>query len=339
MFRCFFLNRKWFFWSMYGTTAVVAVNWFRVGIDVELNYWNGHFYDLIQEALVSPNAVKFVDFRNVIFDFFKITTMYVVISVVVDYFVRHWIFRWRCAMNEHYTKHWPLIRQIEGASQRIQEDTMRFAKLVEDLGISILRNFMTLATFIPLLWELSKHVKVIPFFGEVEHSMVIVAVVSSFGGIAFLMFIGRKLPAYEYNNQKVEAAFRKELVLGEDDESRATPKGLKELFDDVRHNYFSMYRAYLWFDSCSSAYSKYSELTVYIFMSPTILQAAITLGVLKQITSSYSKVESSLRFLIRRWSSCVELMSIYKRLRAFEMQIEIFSLEENSNLTLKGKKI
>ncbi len=334
MFHCFFLNKKWFFWSVYGTTAVVMVNWFRVGIDVELNYWNGHFYDLIQQALVSPNAVAFVDFRNVILDFFKITTAYVVISVVVDYFVRHWIFRWRCAMNEHYTKHWPFIRQIEGASQRIQEDTMRFAKLVEDLGISILRNFMTLATFTPLLWELSKHVKVIPFFGEVKHSMVVVAVVSSFGGIAFLMFIGRKLPAYEYNNQRVEAAYRKELVLGEDNIDKATPHSLRELFEDVRHNYFSMYRAYLWFDSCSSAYSKYSELTVYIFMSPTILQAAITLGVLKQITSSYSKVESSLRFLIRRWSSCVELMSIYKRLRAFESQIESFSKQEDLQTTL-----
>ncbi|PSU20126.1 putative transporter [Photobacterium kishitanii] len=322
MFRCFYLNKKWVFWSVYGTTAVVLINWLRVGVDVELNYWNGEFYDLIQAALVAPNTVSINDFKNTAIDFFKLTSIYVVISVVVDYFVRHWIFRWRCAMNEHYMSHWSLIRHIEGSSQRIQEDTMRFAKLVEDLGISILRNFMTLATFIPLLWELSKKVKVIPFFGEVEHSMVIVAVISSFGGMAFLMYVGRKLPGLEYNNQRVEAAYRKELVLGEDNVDKAAPQTVKALFNDVRHNYFNMYRGYLMFDSFSSAYGKYSELTVYIFMSPTILQAAITLGVLKQITSSYSKVESSLRFLIRRWSSCVELMSIYKRLRAFESQID-----------------
>lgn len=322
MFRCFYLNKKWFGWSIYGTLAVIAVNWLRVGIDVELNYWNGEFYDLIQAALVAPNSVSIVDFKNTIIDFFKLTSVYVVMSVVVDYFVRHWIFRWRCAMNEHYISHWPLIRNIEGSSQRIQEDTMRFAKLIEDLGISVLRNFMTLATFVPLLWELSKKVKTIPFFGEVEHSMVIIAVVTSFGGMAFLMYVGRKLPGLEYNNQRVEAAYRKELVLGEDDHERASPKIVKELFSNVRNNYFNMYRGYLMFDSFSSAYGKYSELTVYIFMSPTILQAAITLGVLKQITSSYSRVEGSLRFLIRRWSSCVELMSIYKRLRAFESQID-----------------
>lgn len=335
MFRCFYLNPKWRYWSVYGTISVVLVNWFRVGVDIELNYWNGDFYNLIQSALIAPGNITLHDFTDVILTFFKLTTIHVVISVIVDYFVRHWIFRWRCALNEYYMKYWPLIRHIEGASQRIQEDTMRLAKLIEDLGISILRNFMTLATFTPLLWELSKQVKVIPFFGEVEHSMVIVAFISSFGGMAFLMYVGRKLPGYEYNNQKVEAAYRKELVLGEEDANYATPKTVKELFEDVRCNYFSMYRAYLMFDSCSNAYGKYSDLTVYIFMSPTILQAAITLGVLKQITSSYSRVESSLRFLIRRWSSCVELMSIYKRLKAFELQIEKESLNHTYQNTVK----
>lgn len=330
MFRCFYLNSKWKYWSIYGTVSVILVNWFRVGVDVQLNYWNGDFYNLIQSALVAPNRVKIADFTQVILDFFQLTTIHVVTSVVVDYFVRHWIFRWRCALNEHYMAYWPLIRHIEGASQRIQEDTMRLAKLIEDLGISILRNFMTLATFTPLLWELSKQVEVIPFFGKVEHSMVLVAFISSFGGMAFLMYVGRKLPGYEYNNQKVEAAYRKELVLGEESSEYASPQSVKQLFNDVRVNYFSMYRAYLMFDSYSNAYGKYSELTVYIFMSPTILQAAITLGVLKQITSSYSRVESSLRFLIRRWSSCVELMSIYKRLKAFESQIEAQSLQLNT---------
>ncbi|WP_082293755.1 SbmA/BacA-like family transporter [Moritella viscosa] len=100
MFRCFFLNKKWFLWSVYGTTAVVLINWLRVGVDVELNYWDGEFYDLLQSALVSPNAVSIHDFKDIIIDFFKLTTVYVVISVVVDYFIRHWIFRWRCAMNE-----------------------------------------------------------------------------------------------------------------------------------------------------------------------------------------------------------------------------------------------
>ena len=39
----------------------------------------------------------------------------------------------------------------------------------------------------------------------------------SIGGILISWLVGIKLPGLEYNNQKVEAAFRKELVYGEDD--------------------------------------------------------------------------------------------------------------------------
>ena len=45
-----------------------------------------------------------------------------------------------------------------------------------------------------------------------------------------MIVAGIKLPGLEFRNQRVEAAFRKELVLGEDDENRAEPQTLKELF-------------------------------------------------------------------------------------------------------------
>ena len=31
-------------------------------------------------------------------------------------------------MNDYYVANWPRLRTIEGASQRVQEDTMRFAR-------------------------------------------------------------------------------------------------------------------------------------------------------------------------------------------------------------------
>ena len=42
-----------------------------------------------------------------------------------------------------------------------------------------------------------------------------------------MIVAGIKLPGLEFRNQRVEAAFRKELVLGEDDEKRAEPETLK----------------------------------------------------------------------------------------------------------------
>ena len=59
--------------------------------------------------------------------------------------------------------------------------------------------------------------------------------------------VGIKLPGLEFRNQRVEAAFRKELVYGEDDETRATPPTIKELFSNVRRNYFRLYFHYMYF--------------------------------------------------------------------------------------------
>lgn len=124
-------------------------------------------------------------------------------------FTSHYVFRWRTAMNEYYTEHWEKLRHIEGASQRVQEDTMRFATILEDLGVELVKAVITLIAFLPILFQLSKHVPVLPIVGELEHSLVWAAIVWSIFGTVLLMVVGIKLPGLQFNNQKVEAAYRK----------------------------------------------------------------------------------------------------------------------------------
>ena len=66
--------------------------------------------------------------------FLKIAMVYIFVSALHRFFVRHYIFRWRTAMNNYYVDHWPQLRKVEGASQRVQEDTMRFAQTMELLA-------------------------------------------------------------------------------------------------------------------------------------------------------------------------------------------------------------
>ena len=63
--------------------------------------------------------------------------------MVLDFFVRHWIFRWRTAMNNYYMANWDRLRHIEGAAQRVQEDTQNFSSIVESLGLNIVSSIMT----------------------------------------------------------------------------------------------------------------------------------------------------------------------------------------------------
>jgi len=91
---------------------------------------------------------------------------------------------------------------------------MNFAKIVESLGLQIVRAIMLLIAFIPILYGLSENV-VIPFFKDINGSLVWVSLTASLGGLLISWFVGIRLPGLEYNNQKVEAAFRKELVYGD----------------------------------------------------------------------------------------------------------------------------
>ena len=102
--------------------------------------------------------------------------------------------------------------KVEGASQRIQEDAMNFAKIVESLGLQIVRAIMLLIAFLPILWGLSSNV-VIPFFKDISGSLVWVSLVASLGGLIISWIVGIKLPGLEYNNQKVEAVFRKRISI------------------------------------------------------------------------------------------------------------------------------
>ena len=97
-------------------------------------------------------------------------------------------------MAEYYHSQWLKDRLTEGASQRVQEDTLKFARIMEGLGVELLRSLMTLVAFLPILWGLSKQITMLPFFGEVNHALVWVAIVSALGGTLLLAAVGFKLP-------------------------------------------------------------------------------------------------------------------------------------------------
>lgn len=221
-------------------------------------------------------------------------------------------------MNDYYTAHWEQLRHIEGASQRIQEDTMRFAKTTESLGVSLIQALMTLMAFLPVLLQLSSHVKSLPIIGSISYALVWAAVGWAVLGTVILMLVGYKLPGLEFNNQKVEAAYRKELVYGEDYADRADPLTLKQLFSKVRFNYFRLYFHYAYFNLVRIWYMQLDNIYGLFVLFPSIAAGTITLGLMMQILNVFGKVRESFQYLIESWPTIIELLSIYKRLRAFE---------------------
>lgn len=321
MFKSFFLSRQWALWAWPGAALIFLGTWYQVQIDVQINDWFGGFYDVVQKALGKPGEVTIEEFFGFLLSFGKLAGTYVLVAVFLGFFTKHWVFRWRHAMNDFYMAHWSSLRNIEGASQRVQEDTKRFATIMESLGSNMMDSLMTLVAFLPILWTLSKKVAEVPILGDVDHALVYVAVLFALFGTVVLALVGIKLPGLEYNNQRVEAAYRKELVHAEDDPARGAEPVVRDLFSHVRSNYFRLFFHYMYFDVAKFTYLQFGVLVPYIALAPTVVAGAITLGVMQQIVRAFGRVEMSFQFLVRSWSTIVELISVYKRLRAFEATI------------------
>ncbi len=320
MFR-FYTERKWFLWAWLGSAIILSSLWVQVKIDVKINEWFGEFYDMIQKALATPNAITIGEYWSSLFSFIYLAGIYVAIAVLVSYFTAHFLFRWRTAMVEWYHAVYDKARTIEGAAQRVQEDTIKFTRIMEGLGTSFIESIMVLVQFVPILFGLSIGIPIF-FFGDWQYGLITGAIVWSIGGTLFLIALGwlLRLVGVEYDLQKKEAAYRKILVIAEDDEN-VRPKTIDELFEDVRSIHFLSYIRYLYFNVGRIAYLQANVLSAYVFLAPAIVAGVVTLGVMQQIIRAFGRVEGSMQYLLKAWPTIIELMSVYKRLREFERQI------------------
>ncbi len=314
----FYAPHPWEMWSILGSSLIMFTTYFQVQVSVAINAWYGPFYDMIQAALSKSRVVTIGEFFGFLVTFAGIAFVAVVVGVLTRFFVSHYIFRWRTAMNNFYMENWHRLRSVEGASQRVQEDTMRFSQTLEALGVNLVDSVMTLFAFLPVLMRLSESVTDIPIVGHLSNALVVVAIAWSLFGTGFLAALGIRLPGLEFRNQRVEAAYRKELVYGEDDSGRAQPPTVAELFQDVRRNYFRIYFNYMYFNVGRIVYLQTDNIFPYIILAPTIVAGKITLGIMNQILNAFDQVRSSFQYLVNSWTTIIDLLSIYKRLKAFE---------------------
>ena len=329
----FFNSKKWFLWAWIGSFVILSSLWVQVVIDVKINEWFGVFYDMIQKALAEPNAVSIEEYFASLFSFITLAGMYIAVYVAISFFTAHFLFRWRTSMVEWYHSVYDKARKIEGASQRVQEDTIKFTRIMEGLGTSLIESIMILIQFVPILFGLSIGIPIF-FFGDWEYGLIVGALIWTIGGTVFLIVLGLilRLVGVEYDLQKQEAAYRKILVIAEDNET-VRPKRIDELFDDVRKIHFLSYLRYLYFNIGRIAYLQANVLSAYVFLAPAIVAGVVTLGVMQQIIRAFGRVEGSMQYLLKAWPTIIELASVYKRLREFEDKLK----SSEKDLTIESK--
>ena len=121
-------KHKWQWWSIIGSAFILFSTYYGVQVSVAINNWRRPFFDLVQNALGAsaskdPDAARVVASEETIssvsaqlFDliviFAEIAFLAIFVYVVTRFFVSHFVFRWRTAMNEYYTARWAEVRHI-----------------------------------------------------------------------------------------------------------------------------------------------------------------------------------------------------------------------------------
>ena len=318
----FFTEKKWFLWAYLGSAIILSSLWITVQIDVMINEWFGEFYDMIQKALGAPNAITMDEYTGGLWSFAKLAAIAIALGLATSFLTAHFLFRWRASMVEFYHSVYDKARTIEGASQRVQEDTVRFSRIMESLGTALIESIMVLVEYFPLLMGLAVGIPIM-WFGDWEYGLVTGALIWAVGGT--LLMIGASwilgLVGIEYDLQKRESSYRKILVIAEDD-GTVRPKDIDELFEGVRKINYKNYLYYLYFNIVRLAYLQANVLVAYVILAPAIVAGVMTLGVMQQIIRAFGRVEGSLQYLFKAWPTIIELASVYKRLMEFEAQIE-----------------
>jgi peptide/bleomycin uptake transporter len=167
---------------------------------------------------------------------------------------------------------------------------MRFSQIMEGLGVSFVDLIMTLIAFMPVMIRLQSHISELPLVGPMENPLLIAAIVWCVFGTLALVIAGIKLPGLQFRNQRVEAAYRKELVYGEDHADRAQPPTVRELYDNVRKNYFRLYFHYVYFNVVRYTYLQANGIIALVLLGPSIVAGKITFGAYNQIAYAFSQV-------------------------------------------------
>jgi len=236
---------------------------------------------------------------------------------VVNWLTRVWAFQWRQAITLDYLYRWRIVSkarfELESVSQRVQDDAYKLTKGIDSLVQGVLIALLQVATFLPLLWSLTSSLP-----GLAGH-LVSINLSVALSGIAISSVVGRYLITLEYNNQAVEAAFRKELVYAEDGvEGFGLLVTCHRLFCTLRANYYTLFLHLIYFEFWQALFNRCEELIPMLILGDAVYQGNISLGTFMQIAGAYQTVTGGLTMLIQRWVEFNELLSVVRRLKELD---------------------
>ncbi|MGY4476513.1 ABC transporter ATP-binding protein/permease [Bradyrhizobium sp. USDA 3364] len=324
---------KWAGRTLLGT--LIAMELVSVGLDVLLNQWRNRFYTALQDK-------DWDTFKREMLVFCLLAAASVVLGIYQLY-LNQWLqIRWRNWMTGKYLRDWvrganhyrmQLVGDAaDNPDQRITDDVKLFVGQTLAIGIGLLNSVVSLASFVVILWGLSKVLPLLLFGVDfsIPGYLVWGAIVYAILGTALTQWIGSPLVNLNFDQQRLEADFRFNLMrVRENSEQIALLKGegaererLSERFGRVIGNWYGIMSRTKRLTAFTGSYAQASVVFPFALAGPAyFVSKTVQLGALIQIAEAFGKVQDALSFFVTAYRTMAEWRAVIARLDGFENSI------------------
>lgn len=326
-------EEKWRAWGL--LAAIVTLSLGTVYMLVLLNNWNREFFNAIQDK-------NEADFFDLLPYFCFLAGVYIAIAVYRNYLQQMLQMRWRIWLTRQYLSDW-LGGQVyyrlelehrgtDNPDQRIQEDLRLFTEGTLAYALGLLREAVTLASFIVILWNVSSTLPLA--FGGVDYSvpgyLVWAALAYAVIGSALTYYVGRPLIGLSFQQERFEADFRYALVrLRENAEGvalyrgeAAESRGFMDRIERVRENWWGIMQYTKRLNTLTIGYNQIAIVFPYFVAGHRYFTGALTLGNLTQIADAFGQVQSSLSWFVNNYAGLANWKASVDRLLTFHRALE-----------------
>ncbi len=344
-------EEKWFARVLLG--IIIAANLLLVGINVWLNAWNQQFFNALQHkdwhAFIRLLFLYDTKSGSFMPGFCELVTIYIVIAVARTY-LNQWLqIRWRSWLTRKLMDEWLADRayyrisltgnDTDNPDQRIADDLRSFVGDTLALGIDLLSNIVSLASFLSILWMLSGSITV---FGiTIPGYLVWVALVYSIFGTWITHRIGKPLVGLNFQQQRYEADFRFALVrLRENTEGVALYGGeteenqtLRQRFLNVANNWWAIMQRMKWLNTFVYGFNQIANIFPIVVVAPGYFFGKMELGTLTRSADAFGQVQGSMSWFVGAYTSLASWRATVERLVGFHRAVVAARAASGSGLT------
>ncbi|SRR5579883_3175066 len=324
-------------WGARGLLAILVLLLLMVnGINVFISFVSRDF----MTALSSKQADKF-------FHVFLVYAGVLILGtpIVVFYrYVQHKLgLYWRRWLTNHFLELYFRNRafyqinsnsSIDNPDERISQDVNTFTTSALSYLLTILDSFITLISFIGILWSISSN-------------LAIINVIYSLFGTIITVWFGKRLIGLNFNQLRREADFRYKLVNVRDNAEMIAFFGgetqelfqIRQRFNEALKNFNFLIGWQRNLRFFTTGYNYFIALIPSVVIAPLYFAGKVEFGVVGQADLAFSQVLSALSLIVSEFQGLSAFIAEINRLSTFAQALDKPTLAFQSGVTVIDTRI